>query len=125
MVREDAQRLKQFCDRRAGQLLRGVFVYGDDGVETVYLREDVRSVYSEEGVTALAGAAHRVHEISARVGEAGTALGGIDGHVHAFENALVLQIPQEGGDGIVVSFDPEVGGQLAGFIEECIEQIES
>lgn len=124
MVREAAERLKEFCDRRAGGLLRGVFVYGDDGVEAVYLRNDVRSVYSEDGVVALAGAARRVHEVSARVGAAGTALGGIDGHVHAFENALVLQIPREGGTGIVVSFDPEAGGQLAGFIEECMEQLE-
>lgn len=124
MAIEAARRLKRFCDGRAGQLLRGVFVYDDDGVETVYLRDDVRAAYTEEGVAVLAEAARRIHKISMRVGASGSALGDLDGHVHAFEHAHVLQIPMEDDRGVIVSFDREVGGQLAGFIQECLANLE-
>lgn len=124
MVQERARRLVEFCDRRAGQYLRGVFVYDDDGIEVVTLRDDVRAVYSDDGLAALAEAARRVQAIGSRVGAAGPAMGDVEAHVHAFENAVVLQLPVDETAGIVVSFDSEAGSQLARFIQECIEQLE-
>lgn len=103
-----------------GPALRGVVASGDDEYETLYEREDVRGRYLSEDVD-------RVHreslladgsrEDAENVFRAGTLNFGI----YTFDEAVVLQFPDEGG-ALFVSFD-DGDVPLLPVVEECSEWV--
>ncbi len=127
-MEERASRLARYCAERVGDSLRFVAVYDTaggnvDSPNLVYAREDLRGNYTPSDLGGLLDYAAEVHGTIVAAGENAGMLGEAEASVYVFENAFVLQLVPEYDSGIIVSFDPKAGKNLATFVTDCLEQI--
>lgn len=117
-----AKQLADRCRDRLGDALRTVTVYDDDGFETVYIRDDLRSEYSRQRFASLIAIARDIHRpLSLLPGrDSDIPIGGYRSSVHAFGNARVLQVLASPKRGFLVSVDAASAERL----EEVMEVVD-
>lgn len=105
-----------------GDGLRAVDYYGRDGHETLYIRDDVAALYSDEDFDRLRR--QRILDTySARHSRSIYELGDFHYSVQQFEDALLLQFPITRDSGVVVSLDAGVSIEIPGFGYACLERV--
>lgn len=119
-----ADALASFLRDRLGENLRAVGRYREGDDEWVYLREDLAPAYSPELLERFADEARTVHSCLDAVSQADAPLGAAQASLHAFDGALLAHFLLAEETGVLVSFEPEVGGRLQSFVERCEEILE-
>jgi hypothetical protein len=114
------QRIVEYCRDVAGDSLRAVFEYGDDGPSLRYAAGS--TLEFPDDAAALCHTARQTHDALAAAGANSTALESPTASVHAFEGALVVQLPVAEDCGCLVVLDPEAGRNLVDFVEGCHRQ---
>lgn len=116
-----ANSLASFLHTRLGDDLRAVGRYWGDDDEWIYLREDLRQRYARKGrgFEDFSEEARTVHDCLDAVSGPETPVGSSQASLHAFDRALVAHFFLGEGRGVVVSFEPEVGGRLQAFVDRC------
>ncbi|MDX1746372.1 MAG: hypothetical protein R3324_10585 [Halobacteriales archaeon] len=114
-----ADALASFLRDRLGDNLRAVGYYrgGDD--EWIYLRDDLSPAYSPELLEQFIAEARTVHASLETVSRAESPLGTARASLHTFEGALLAHFLLGESTGVLVSFEPDVGGRLQDFVERC------
>lgn len=124
MLAKKAKRLTKYCRTRVGDKLRSVTIYNTEDIDIVYQREGLRENYSEAQASALVRSARELnttlHEANVREAPLGEPIAGI----YSFEDAFVMQLPEDSEAGIVATFDADIGAELAGFIQSCKKAME-
>jgi len=123
MVAEAADRLTTYCRERAGENLRSVVEYDDDGYVVAYLREDLQTQYRGDKFDELVHQAREVHKQLVAAGAKGSPLGSAQATVHYFENAFVIQLVVDEQQGYFATFNSSVGQTLGAFITDCLERV--
>lgn len=102
-----AKQLADTCRDRLGDALRTVTVYDEEGFETVYVRDDLRSDYSRQRFASLVAIARDIHRpLSLFPGQdSDNPIGGYRSSVHDFGNVRVLQVLATPKRGFLVSVD--------------------
>jgi hypothetical protein len=120
MREQRLERLVGYCHERAGDGLRTVTAYDRDGFEVVYIRDDLANRYSRERFEQFVTPAREAHATLEPLHTADELpLGSHAATIHAFENAVVLQLVEADGRGCLVSFESGVGSTVSEFIGEC------
>jgi len=125
MSTEAAQRLTTYCREQAGESFRSVVTYDETGYELTYLRDDLQSRYDENQFDWLVDRVRTVHNEVYRVGTQEGPLGEARATVHYFEGAFVIQLVPEADRGYFATFDSHVGQTLGGFINDCLQRVQS
>ena len=117
-VRRDE--LVEFMKDVAGEYLRGVLAYDENGFEVVYLRDDivekrVADPTLQDDLPIIHELALQEERIPAEVG----AFGRYHATVRVFSNAVVIQLVSGEKRGYGVSLDTEAARQLNNFIRRC------
>jgi hypothetical protein len=125
MPTESAQRLTTYCRERAGEDLRSVVEYNDDGYVVAYLREDLQTQYNGDEFDDLVQQAQEVHKQLVAAGGTGSPLGNAQATVHYFEHAFVIQLVVDEQQGYFATFNSSVGQTLGAFITDCLKRVHS
>lgn len=109
-----------FLTGRAGDYLRSVTRYDASGYDIVYLRSDL-------DVDAIHDRVDRAHRqiVDARItaeDEAESDLGETYTTVQIRDELVIINIPQHGSTGTLVSLEPEAARQLTSFLAECVKR---
>ena len=123
MTNEGVGRLVAFCRQRVGQSLRTITVYRPGEYDVPFIRDDLRSEYATAEFDELIEAARSVHKTLVPFQETDVPLGDHTATVHAFEQAIVVQLAVGEEWGCLVSMDRTVGSNVAEFIKECRSQL--
>lgn len=115
-----AQRIVEYCRDVAGDSLRAVFEYGDGGPSLRYAAD--AAIEFPEDAAALCHTARQTHDALVAAGASSASLESPTASVHAFEGALVVQLPVAEDRGCLVVLDPEAGRNLVDFVEGCRRQ---
>ena len=119
---EEASQFVGFLKRQAGENLRGVAHYYEDGYELLYAREDVSRRYDEDRFEELFSTIRK--EMSERTQQESVyELGTLHCTVRLFDDGIVLNFSQGDKIGTSVSLDPEVASNLTNFAHECIRHL--
>jgi hypothetical protein len=112
------EELLSYLQRRAGEYLRTVTVYDQEGYEIRYIRDDVDEAATREIVDEAYGGIQSGLQLTSVDDE----LGKRYATVQVREMAVILHFPREGADGCFVSLDLEAGRQLIQFVTECMDR---
>ncbi|MFB6126175.1 MAG: hypothetical protein ABEJ79_02595 [Halolamina sp.] len=123
MASDPAERLAETCHERVGDNLRSVAAYSPDGLDPVYLRDDIRHMYSGESFARLVGKLTAVQAEIESADPESTPLGPNQANVFVFDGALVCQFPAGGSEGHMVSMEPHVGQMLDRFLSACRQSL--
>lgn len=116
--------LASFLRERLGDNLRAVGRYREGDDEWVYLREDLAPAYSPELLERFTDEARTVHGCLDAVSRTDTPIGAAQASLYTFDGALLAHFLLDEGTGVLVSFEPEVGGRLHSFVERCQDILE-
>ena len=119
-----ADALASFLRDRLGDNLRAVGFYREGDDEWVYLREDLRPEYPPDLLAILTDEARTVHGCLETVSNSDVPIGSSQASLYAFDGALLAHFFLAEGTGVVVSFEPDVGGRLHAFVDRCREILE-
>lgn len=109
-----------FLNDRAGEYHRGTVRYRPEGMEILYLREDVEAQRLDSEIE---GMLNRLRPESSRVEADAFPFGTLHATVRRFDDAIILHFPVEDDNGIVVSLEPQTARDLNTFIGECEKRI--
>ena len=122
MGESNPEELVAFLKQRAGDALRGVAHYYEDGYELLYVRDDVAHRYTDDHFEQLFGTIRE--EMSEQtVQESAYNLGTLHCTMRLFDDGIVLNFSQGERVGTSVSLDPEAASNLTTFTYECIRHI--
>ena len=110
-----------FLREQAGEHLRGAIHYSADEYVSLYLRDDVRDLYTSEKMEELV--AYFRQENRNQTSEEPFDLGTRHCTVNFFDDALLFHFTQGENVGTVITFEPEAGRDIVGFITECLRQL--
>ena len=117
-----ADSLVSFVEQRAGDSLRAVAEYNEDGIGLLYSRDDLNRDEITERINA-------IHDnitwewnpsndtIVSELGEKRATL-----HVH--EGAVIIHLLEKADRGYLVGLEPEAARDLTTFLGECLSHIE-
>lgn len=121
MPKASANRLVGFLEEEAGVYLRGAIHYSNDGYESLYMRDDVDALYSDERMEELCAYYRRQSKVQSS--EEPFTLGSCHCNVSFYDDAILFHFSQGENVGTVVTLDPEAGRDIVGFITECLERL--
>lgn len=121
MPRESANRLVDFLEEQAGEYLRGAIHYSEDEYVSLYMRDDVDTLYSSEKMDELV-AYYRQENQNQTVKEPFD-LGSKHCTVKFYDDAILFHFTQGDEVGTVITLEPEAGRNIVGFITECLKQL--
>jgi hypothetical protein len=121
MPQESANRLVEFLEGQADEYLRGAIHYSTDGYESLYMRDDIAGLYSDEGMEDLCEYYREQSQV--QTSEEPFALGNCHCNVSFYDEAILLHFSQGDDIGTVVTLDPEAGRDIVGFITNCLERL--
>ncbi|MFC7045514.1 hypothetical protein ACFQH6_08970 [Halobacteriaceae archaeon GCM10025711] len=109
--------LVAFVRRRTGDLLRGVARYDDEGVELLYLREDIPR---EEARSRAREMYENLTGSTAESGRLRDELGHQYASLQLREGGVVLRLRSGLGRGVVISLESAAARRLDTFVRECM-----
>lgn len=118
MAKEAARRLKQYVKGVIGDGLRTVVLITQDGLDGIYLRDDLKEEYSEPLYSDTVGM-FRTTEETDFLNDISSPLGIRHATVFYPENAFVFRFRYSWDEHILVGIDPETGRELLEFIGDC------
>jgi hypothetical protein len=122
MADEERSEIVRFLKQRAGDNLRGVAHYHEDGYELLYVRDDVARRYDDDRFAELFSTIRE--EMSERAQQESVyELGRLHCTVRLFDEGIVLNFSQGDRLGTSVSLDPEAASNLTTFAYECIRRL--
>lgn len=116
--------LTSHCQRTAGDSLQSVFTMTAESGEVHYIRDDMKEAFSQGGFERFRKAAWAVHDTVLAEAPKIRVLGGYRVTVHTFENAFAMQFRVSEDQGLVVTFDRDIGRNLHEFLLECEQYLE-
>jgi hypothetical protein len=121
MTQESASRLVKFLEGQADDYLRGAIHYSEDGYESLYLRDDIAALYTDETMEELC----EYYRQQSKVQNADEpfSLGDCHCNVSFYDDALLFHFSQGDSIGTVVTLEPEAGRDVVGFITECLKRL--
>lgn len=121
MPQESANRLVEYLNEQAGEYLRGAIHYSADDYFTLYLRDDIKSLYPPEKLDELARY-YRQEELNQASDEPFN-LGTNHCGVKFYDETILFHFTQGENVGTVITLEPEAGRDIVAFISECLEQL--
>jgi|AntDeeMinimDraft_5_1070356.scaffolds.fasta_scaffold09188_3 hypothetical protein len=122
MVAQMASRLRELFEERTDGGLRSIVTYDFEGVEVLYLRDDVASQYTEtEIASAIDESRMQSMSVSIYEGVFSRNHGEIECMVTYFENVVELNFALDDGVGAAVALDTEAMGEARGLVSEARE----
>ncbi|MFC6784496.1 DUF7522 family protein [Halobaculum halobium] len=121
MSQEAANRLVEYLDAQADDYLRGAIHYSEGGYESLYLREDVDALYSDQKMQELCD--YYRHQSNVQTAEEPFSLGNCHCNVSFYDDAIIFHFAQGDDIGTVVTLEPEAGRNIVGFITQCLKQL--
>jgi hypothetical protein len=114
------RRLLELVRGRAGDALRGVVRYDEDGYTALYVREDVQTDELREVFPSLVARMRSDEPVVPS--EVYGAFGATQATVELHENAALVHFSREetGGRGLLVSLDRDVAQGLGTFVDDCM-----
>ena len=116
-VREE---LVTFMKDVAGEHLRGVLAYDENGFDVVYIREDI--MQNRSGDASLADDLPVIHDLAMaeeRLPAEVSSFGRYHATVRVFEQAVLVQLVVGESRGFGISLDPAAARQLSNFVQRC------
>lgn len=113
-------RLQEFFENRANNKLRSIVKYDADGMEIVYIRDDVSEQYTdEERETAIDES--RMESLHVPIYEHAFSEnhGDLQCMVNCFENVIEMNFAIEDGVGVAVAMDAEAMDDAHGLVSEA------
>lgn len=116
------EELTTFLKDKVNDELRSVIYYDEDTFELVYVRDDVRSQYSDEDL-------ERIHQDLGLTSVGKPFLedlyvhGELECSVHCFENAIEMHFIASETEGIAVALEPAAFLSHRTFVGQCLEKI--
>jgi hypothetical protein len=104
----------------AGEYLRGVLAYDENGFDVLYIREDVMEVRTDD--PALSADLPVIHDLALaeeRLPAEVSAFGRFHATVRVFDDAVLIQLVSGENQGYGISLDPEAARQLNRFVQQC------
>jgi hypothetical protein len=121
MPEESANRLVDFLKQEAGEYLRGAIHYTGDDYVSLYMRDDIKDLYSSEKMDKLA--AYYRQENRKQNSEEPFDLGMNHCTVNFYDDAILFHFTQGENLGTVITLEPEAGRDIVGFITKCLKQL--
>lgn len=118
-MEETYDELREYCQDQAGRSLQSIFTYTENSAELYYVRDDMEDAFRGGGFQAFQEAAWAVHTTILEEEVKVEVLGGYRATVHTFETAFAIQFRIDDGEGLVVTFDRDIGRNLHQFLIEC------
>lgn len=115
----------EFLQSLAGEYLRGVLAYDEDGFDAVYVREDV--MQDRAGDESLPEDLPIIHDLALaeeRLPAEVSAFGRYHATVRVFDRAVLIQLVAGENRGYGISLDPEAARQLNQFVQQCTAFLE-
>lgn len=119
VVDERIQDLVEHCRREAGAQFQSLFTYEEESAEPYYVREDVKPAFRGGGFQQFQEAAWAVHTTVLEEAPKAEVLGEYRATVHTFDSAFAIQFRISDEEGVVVTFDRNIGRNLHSFLVEC------
>lgn len=119
------EELVEFMKDVAGEHLRGVLAYDENGFDMVYVREDV--VQSRTTDASLAGELPIIHDLALteeRLPAEVSSFGRYHATVRVFDDAVLIQLVTGEMQGYGISLDPAAARQLNQFVQRCTTFLE-
>lgn len=113
------EELTAYCQQAGGDSLQSVFTMTADSGEVHYIRDDMRAAFSSGGFERFREAAWEVHDTVLVEAPKIQVLGGYRVTVHTFERAFAMQFRISNDQGLVITFDRDIGRNLHEFLLEC------
>lgn len=121
MPKESANRLVNYLEKQAGRYLRGAIHYSEDEYVTLYMRDDVDALYSDQKMDELTEYYREQNRYDSS--EKPFDIGNNHCTVSFYDDALLFHFTQGDELGTVITLEPEAGRDIVGFITECLEQL--
>ncbi|MFB6170433.1 MAG: hypothetical protein ABEJ06_04715 [Haloarculaceae archaeon] len=118
-MEERYRRLADYCHEQAGDSLQSLFTYTEDSAEPYHVREDRKEAFRSGGFEQFQKAAWEVHTTVLEEAPKVDVLGDYRATVHTFETAFAIQFRISDDEGVVVTFDRDIGRNLHEFLLEC------
>jgi len=113
------QRLTAYCQHEAGDSLVSVFSYSESDAQLHYAREDMETEFLEGGLEQFQQAVWAIHMNVLEEAPKVEVFGDYRATVHTFDTAFCIQFRVEEDEGVVVTFDRNIGRNLHQFLLEC------
>lgn len=121
MPKAAADKLVEFLRTEAGEYLRGAVHYNASEYETLYLRDDVGALYSEEKMQELFEYYRQIRADQRR--EEPFDLGHKHCSADFYDGAILFHFTQGDDVGTVITLEPEAGRDIIHFISDCLAQL--
>ena len=120
MAVQMASRLEEFFGERTNGSLRSIVKYDNEGVDIVYLRDDVANQYSEEELLDAIDES-RMQSLSTSLYERAYSEGhgDLECMVNCFENVVEMNFALEDGLGVAVALDVDAMDDDDGLVSEA------
>jgi hypothetical protein len=118
MSSESINRLAHHARDELGRSLRTVAVVYDDDFEVVYLRDDLKELYTKDSYANIVDSFRDIPAAQWGSGKE-SPIGKRKSVVYCHENAFVFQFGVSGCHSVLMSVEPDVGTKLRTFIDDC------
>jgi len=118
-MEENIRELVKYCQAEAGQQFQSLFTYTEESAKPYYVRGDMRPSFREGGFQRFQEAAWEVHATLLEQAPKAEVLGDYRATVHTFDTAFVIQFRIDDDEGVVATFDRNIGRNLHSFLVEC------
>lgn len=118
-MEESYERLAAYCREQTDGSLQSVFTYTEDSAEPYYVREDMQEAFRSGGFQQFQEAAWAIHTTVLEHAPKVDVLGEYRATVHTFDTAFAIQFRITDDEGLVVTFDRDIGRNLHQFLLEC------
>lgn len=122
-MEERYEQLTEYCQKEAGDSVQSMFTYRKDSAEPYYVRDDMQEAFRGGGFQQFQEAAWAVHDTVLEEAPKIEVLGDYRATVHTFDTAFAIQFKISDDEGIVVTFDRDIGRNLHQFLLECEQYI--
>lgn len=122
MAVQMASRLETYFEERTNDALRSIIKYDHEGVDIVYLRDDVADQYSEEEILDAVDES-RMQSLSAPLHEEAFSEnhGDLECMVNVFEHVVEMNFTLDDGVGAAVALDIEALDERSGLVSGARE----
>lgn len=114
--------LVQYLQHRAGDTLRGTVEYEGNDVDILYLRDDVAEQRIRSEIDQMVS---RMKPETSPQEDHAFPFGSLHGTVRMFDDAVLVHLPKQTEEGVVVALEPAAARTLHSFIEECEARLNS
>lgn len=107
---------------QVGPQLRSFAHYGQDGIETSYVRPDITHQQASRRMRV----SKHIYESEKRVFDSdtlNTQFGNIHASVHYFDGGILIHLLTDDEYDVIFSVERSVGSGLSNFLQECKEQL--